>query len=76
MLLLWGSKDPFTPFDGPVGKYFRGLPENRKDTSFVVLPEVGHCPQDDRPELVHDALLPWLDSLFSARTVPGEDMLA
>lgn len=27
---------------------------------FVLLEGVGHCPQDDRPEVLHQELLPWL----------------
>jgi len=61
MLILWGEKDPFTPFDGPVGKYFQGLPSLRDNVSFVSLPGVGHCPMDEAPEAVHASLLPWLE---------------
>lgn len=67
ILILWGDKDPFTPSDGPIGKYFKALPSSRESTNFVELNDVGHCPQDDRPELVHDVLLPWLDSVFAGK---------
>lgn len=60
VLILWGDRDPFTPLDGPVGKYFSSLPSQRPNVSLFVLEGVGHCPHDDRPELVHDKLLPWL----------------
>lgn len=63
LLVLWGDRDTFTPVDGPVGQFMQKLPSSRPDTKFVLLPDVGHCPHDDRPELVHDQLLPWLDSL-------------
>jgi hypothetical protein len=29
---------------------------------FVLLEGVGHCPQDDRPEVLHKELLPWLQA--------------
>lgn len=63
VLVLWGSVDPFTPLDGPVGKYFSALPTQLSNISLFVLDGVGHCPHDDRPELVHARLLPWLEQL-------------
>lgn len=62
VLILWGDEDPFTPLDGPVGKYFSSLPTSQgsDNVSLFVLQGVGHCPHDDRPELVHEKLLPWL----------------
>ncbi|WIA13226.1 hypothetical protein OEZ85_006818 [Tetradesmus obliquus] len=60
LFVAWGDTDPFTPIDGPVGKYFLDLSSSRPNTQFAVLPGVGHCPQDDRPELLHEQLLPWL----------------
>ncbi|GMY08880.1 pheophytinase, chloroplastic [Fagus crenata] len=63
VLLLWGDQDTFTPLDGPVGKYFSSLPSQLPNVSLFVLEGVGHCPHDDRPELVHEKLLPWLAHL-------------
>ncbi|CAH9104199.1 unnamed protein product [Cuscuta epithymum] len=63
VLVLWGNLDPFTPVDGPVGKFFSSLPAKMQNVKFFVLEGVGHCPHDDRPELVHDQLLPWLATL-------------
>lgn len=60
VLVLWGDQDPFTPIDGPVGKYFSTLPSKLENVQLFMLEGVGHCPHDDRPELVHDKLLPWL----------------
>ncbi|WVY96225.1 hypothetical protein V8G54_028376 [Vigna mungo] len=63
VLLLWGDEDPFTPIDGPVGKYFSSLPSQQENVKLFLLEGVGHCPHDDRPDLVHEKLLPWLASL-------------
>uniref|UniRef100_A0A2N9G0X7 AB hydrolase-1 domain-containing protein n=1 Tax=Fagus sylvatica TaxID=28930 RepID=A0A2N9G0X7_FAGSY len=63
VLLLWGDQDTFTPLDGPVGKYFSSLPSQLPNVSLFVLEGVGHCPHDDRPDLVHEKLLPWLAHL-------------
>ncbi|CAL4908270.1 unnamed protein product [Urochloa decumbens] len=63
VLVLWGDRDPFTPIDGPVGKFFSKLPSELPNVTLHMLEGVGHCPHDDRPDLVHDKLLPWLDGL-------------
>ncbi|KAL1209179.1 Pheophytinase [Cardamine amara subsp. amara] len=65
VLVLWGDQDGLTPLDGPVAKYFTSLPGQLPNFSLYVLQGVGHCPQDDRPDLVHERLLPWLDQLSS-----------
>ncbi|KAH9618803.1 hypothetical protein KSS87_018764 [Heliosperma pusillum] len=65
ILLLWGDQDPFTPLDGPVGKYFTSLSTEDPNVTLFVLEGVGHCPHDDRPRLVHEKLLPWLSHLQS-----------
>ncbi|PRQ27360.1 putative chlorophyllase [Rosa chinensis] len=69
ILVLWGDEDPFTPLDGPVGKYFTSLPSQKSNVSLSILQGVGHCPHDDRPKLVHDKLLPWLDNLSIENSV-------
>lgn len=66
VLVLWGDQDPFTPLDGPVGKYFSSLPSEKSNVKLYVLQGVGHCPHDDRPDLVHEKLLPWLAHLPAA----------
>lgn len=63
VLLLWGDQDPFTPIDGPVGKYFSSLPTQLPTVNLFLLEGVGHCPHDDRPDLVHEKLLLWLANL-------------
>lgn len=72
LLVLWGDKDTLTPADGPVGKYLQALPAIRPETKFVMLPDVGHCLHDDRPELVHGELLPWLEAVMQGRPTCGE----
>ncbi|CAM6129240.1 unnamed protein product [Calypogeia fissa] len=63
VLLIWGDDDPFTPIDGPVGKYFSALAISEPNVQLNLLPNIGHCPHDDRPELVHEKLVPWLAAL-------------
>jgi pimeloyl-ACP methyl ester carboxylesterase len=72
MLVVWGDTDSFTPLDGPVGQYFKGLAGIRENTDFLLLQDVGHCPQDDRPEMLHKELLPWLrETLAAAPAISG-----
>jgi pimeloyl-ACP methyl ester carboxylesterase len=63
MLVLWGDRDPFTPADGPVGRFFQELPTQREGTNFQWLKSVGHCPFDDDAEASHAAVLPWLKTI-------------
>ncbi|XP_010535924.1 PREDICTED: pheophytinase, chloroplastic [Tarenaya hassleriana] len=48
VLIGWGDKDPWEPIE--LGRAYADF-----DTveDFVVLPGVGHCPQDERPEMVN-----------------------
>lgn len=69
VLVLWGDQDPFTPLNGPVGKYFSSLPSKLPNISLFVLEGAGHCPHDDRPDLVHEKLLPWLALLLVSEEV-------
>lgn len=38
LLVLWGDRDPFTPADGPIGRFFQALPQARPATQFTFLP--------------------------------------
>jgi len=74
LLVLWGDQDTLTPADGPVGRFFQDLPNKRPATTFKFLPGVGHCLHDDKPELVHAELLPWLERVVkgSGAGAPGD----
>nr|KAJ0225894.1 hypothetical protein LSAT_V11C100027280 [Lactuca sativa] len=48
VLVAWGDKDPWEPVE--LGKAY-GQFDIVED--FVVLPDVGHCPQDEAPHLVN-----------------------
>lgn len=66
MLVLWGDADPWTPIDGKVAHIFKRLQLERSNVSVVPLPDVGHCPHDDRPDLAASHILHWLNSLDSS----------
>ncbi|KAL5720556.1 hypothetical protein ACHQM5_013220 [Ranunculus cassubicifolius] len=48
VLIAWGDKDPWEPIE--LGKAYG---EFNSVEEFVVLPNVGHCPQDEAPHLVN-----------------------
>jgi pimeloyl-ACP methyl ester carboxylesterase len=54
-LIIWGAADPWEPI-----KLGRAFAEYPAVTEFIDLPGVGHCPQDDAPELVNPLLERWL----------------
>ena len=59
LLLLWGNRDPWMNAPGKRETYRKYTP---KMTSEVVL-DAGHCPHDEIPEKVNQALLGWLGEL-------------
>ncbi len=53
--ILWGSEDPWEPI--ALGKEFANFPCVER---FIPLEGVGHCPQDEAPELVNPILQEWI----------------
>jgi len=63
LLVLWGETDPWTPIRG--AEIYRQLAETDPDrVSFVPIAQTGHCPHDERPELVNPAIAQWLDRVL------------
>jgi pimeloyl-ACP methyl ester carboxylesterase len=54
-LLIWGALDPWEPVE--LGRELANFPVVE---DFIVLEGVGHCPQDEAPELVNPLLQDWL----------------
>lgn len=48
VLVAWGDKDPWEPVE--LGKAYKDF-DSVED--FIILPNVGHCPQDEAPDLVN-----------------------
>tara|TARA_Y100001968_G_scaffold332232_1_gene389587 strand:- start:93 stop:1001 length:909 start_codon:yes stop_codon:yes gene_type:complete len=59
LLLLWGNRDPWMNAPGKRAIFQRYTPTATKE---VVL-EAGHCPHDEVPDQVNDALLQWLEEI-------------
>ncbi|MEH2068763.1 MAG: alpha/beta fold hydrolase [Nostoc sp.] len=54
-IILWGAADPWEPIK--LGRELANFPQVQK---FIPLEGVGHCPQDEAPELVNPILQDWI----------------
>lgn len=54
-IMLWGTDDPWEPIE--LGRELAKFPLVQK---FIPLEGVGHCPQDEAPELVNPILEEWI----------------
>lgn len=59
--IVWGQDDPWEPV--ALGRKLADFPAVR---AMEELPGVGHCPQDEAPELVNPLVLGWLGEAESA----------
>lgn len=66
LFVLWGEADPWTPVKG--GEIFQAWGETHP-VVFKTLPNTGHCPHDERPELVNSLVLDWLAQAGLATTL-------
>ena len=55
-VLLWGTEDPWEPV--AMGKELAQIPTVDE---FIPLEGLGHCPQDEAPEMVNPILLKWIE---------------
>ncbi|KAK9999793.1 hypothetical protein SO802_019396 [Lithocarpus litseifolius] len=62
ILIAWGDKDPWEPLD--LGRNYENF-DSVED--FIVLPNVGHCPQDEAPHLVN----PLVESFVARHATPS-----
>lgn len=56
--ILWGSDDPWEPI--AAGRKFTGFSTVER---FIELKGLGHCPQDEAPEIVNPILQDWLEGV-------------
>jgi len=54
-IILWGAADPWEPIE--LGRELANFEQVQK---FIPLEGVGHCPQDEAPELVNPILQDWI----------------
>jgi pimeloyl-ACP methyl ester carboxylesterase len=63
-IFLWGTEDPWEPVE--LGRELANYPQVEK---FIPLEGLGHCPQDEAPEIVNPILQDWIlqhDSVYLA----------
>ncbi|MEI6429159.1 MAG: alpha/beta fold hydrolase [Pseudanabaena sp. ELA607] len=68
LLVLWGDADPWTPIKGALPYHqAKQAPQadRNPDIEIIPIPNTGHCPHDDRPEIVNALVLHWLSQRFS-----------
>ncbi|OKH31209.1 alpha/beta hydrolase [[Phormidium ambiguum] IAM M-71] len=54
-IILWGTDDPWEPID--LGRELANFPQVE---NFIPLEGLGHCPQDEAPEIVNPILIDWV----------------
>ncbi|NER29071.1 MAG: alpha/beta fold hydrolase [Symploca sp. SIO1C4] len=54
-IILWGTQDPWEPIE--LGRELANFTQVEK---FIPLEGLGHCPQDEAPEIVNPILLDWV----------------
>ena len=61
LLVLWGENDPWTPIKGAdIYRRLSGDAAASPKVTFHSIAETGHCPHDERPEVVNEQILAWL----------------
>jgi pimeloyl-ACP methyl ester carboxylesterase len=64
LLVIWGEDDPWTPIKGAeVYKNLSTAVEGQSVVTFHSIPKTGHCPHDERPEVVNALMIDWLANL-------------
>lgn len=61
LLIIWGADDPWTPITG--AKIYEEARKNGKEIKIVPIPNAGHCPHDEVPDLVNPQIVEWLEKL-------------
>jgi pimeloyl-ACP methyl ester carboxylesterase len=64
LLVLWGENDPWTPIKGAeVYQTMAANPASTPRVTFHGIADTGHCPHDERPEVVNPVIVNWLLAL-------------
>ncbi|MEM9945654.1 MAG: alpha/beta fold hydrolase [Cyanobacteria bacterium P01_D01_bin.36] len=61
LLVLWGETDPWTPIKA-ADIYQEMAADKDKNVRFEAIANTGHCPHDERPEIVNKLILDWLET--------------
>ncbi|MEL6401139.1 MAG: alpha/beta fold hydrolase [Cyanobacteria bacterium J06607_6] len=64
LLVLWGENDPWTPIAGAsIYEELSQTADIDPPVTFHSIPDTGHCPHDERPEIVNAFIKDWLQTL-------------
>ncbi|MGB3768726.1 MAG: alpha/beta fold hydrolase [Phormidesmis sp.] len=69
LLVLWGEKDPWTPISA-AGIYQKLADDPQKNVTFSAIANTGHCPHDERPEIVNPLILDWMSAASATPAQP------
>lgn len=61
LLVIWGEADPWTPING--AKIFQELSQKGQPVEVKAIPNAGHCPHDEVPDVVNPLITNWLAEL-------------
>jgi pimeloyl-ACP methyl ester carboxylesterase len=61
LLVLWGENDPWTPIKG--AKIYQDLAAKGKNIQVYPIKNAGHCPHDEKPDIVNPLILNWLETI-------------
>jgi len=64
LLVLWGENDPWTPIQGAaIYQELSATAAIAPAVTFHAIPNTGHCPHDERPDVVNPLIIDWLQTL-------------
>lgn len=64
LLVLWGENDPWTPIKGAdIYRQLAADPTRPAPVTFHSIADTGHCPHDERPEVVNPLVINWLRAM-------------
>ncbi|MBD0267995.1 MAG: alpha/beta fold hydrolase [Cyanobacteria bacterium Co-bin8] len=67
LLVIWGEDDPWTPIKGAeVYKTLSTAVDGQSVVTFHSIPKTGHCPHDERPDVVNALMIDWLATLAAS----------
>ncbi len=70
MLLIWGQQDRMVPLSA----FARQFAEYNHNLQLLKLDNAGHCPHDECPEQVNQAILDWIDSWQRQKSIRMAEM--
>ena len=67
LLVLWGEKDPWTPISA-AGIYQALAADPDQNVTFQAIANTGHCPHDERPDIINPLIINWIAATLSPDT--------